>query len=540
MTEQANRGDSELDPRIRIRAALRCDGIGRLDCAEDMISGERLAVRWLPLDANGHAAVKACEKLPRHPTLPRILQTGHVGTSAFVALDFPDGEMLSARGEERLENDVLLQIAAQLSDALATVHAQGVVHGEMSRDSVLVVAGGKASLWDMPLVIANRLSDRRGENRLMQNLVKTAPYLAPERARGEGASMPADVYALGAILCVAGGAPLPTAPTTLGVVSQIARGEWSPRVPSTLPDRWRTTLERMVSHDPAARPTATEVAISFSVVPGQNALPTVPELPAVRLPPEIIAAADALMRQQVAAMRAPTREMPAAEVAQLSGESVPTPLGTPAVEAKPAEVEAVEEVVDATPEVVRIPTQELKALEAELAPPPLPAVTVPEPKRIELAPAPSVAMTDSVSVAADLAGDAVQMEARAPGIDKKVWLVLGACAAAVLVLGAVAVNMAMQPQQVVVEAPVAADVAPIPVVQAEPLDELSPLATFARKTQIKRAATKSADAVVASPVEAKPAVVPAVAAEPVKSNDFSFLESSEPQKNELKRPSVDE
>ena len=68
----------ELDPKIKIRAPLRCDGIGRLDCAEHIESGSRLAVRWLPLEANGDAAVKACEKLPVHPTLPRIHQTGAV------------------------------------------------------------------------------------------------------------------------------------------------------------------------------------------------------------------------------------------------------------------------------------------------------------------------------------------------------------------------------------------------------------------------------------------------------------------------------
>ena len=51
----------ELDPKIKIRAPLRCDGIGRLDCAEDTESGSRLAVRWLPLEANGDAAAKACE-----------------------------------------------------------------------------------------------------------------------------------------------------------------------------------------------------------------------------------------------------------------------------------------------------------------------------------------------------------------------------------------------------------------------------------------------------------------------------------------------
>ncbi|MEW6432636.1 MAG: protein kinase [Myxococcota bacterium] len=254
-------------------------------------------MRWLPLEANGEAAVKACAKLPEHPMLPRIRQTGHVGGSAFVAMDFPEGALLSTFAGERLEVDRVIRLGAQLSDALATVHAQGVVHGEMSTDSVLLVEPDCAYLWDMPLVIANRLTDRRGENRLMQNLVKTAPFLAPERARGEGASQASDVYALGAVLCIAAGAPMPQASTTLAVVHQVAQGEWSPRVPMVLPDPWRSTIARMVSRDPAQRPTAAEVAEVFAELPTPAALPTVPEFPVVKLPPELLAAADALLRR---------------------------------------------------------------------------------------------------------------------------------------------------------------------------------------------------------------------------------------------------
>ncbi|MBL8910863.1 MAG: protein kinase [Archangium sp.] len=382
---------TELDPRIRIRAALRCDGIGRLDCAEDTVSGERVAVRWLPLDANGDAAVKACEKLPAHPTLPRIRQTGQVGTSAFVALDFPDGELLSARGEERLENEQLLRLAAQLSDALSTVHAQNVVHGEMSRDSVLMVNDGRAYLWDMPLVIANRLSDRRGENRLMQNLVKSAAYLAPERARGEGASQAADVYSLGAILCVSGGAPLPSAATTLGVVHQVASGEWVPRVPSTLPEQWRAMLERMVSREASRRPTAADVALCFAKVPAQNMLPTVPEMPAVRLPPEILQAAEALMKSQVEAMRAPTREVPVQSaasvvsmpVAGLRLEVPPAAVEAKVEEAKPVEAKADESKPEETKsekleEAKPVEARSEQAEEVKAAPLPLAADPMPE------------------------------------------------------------------------------------------------------------------------------------------------------------------
>ncbi len=544
----------ELDPRIRIRAALRCDGIGRLDCAEDTVSGDRLAVRWLPLEANGDAAVKACEKLPAHHALPRILQTGQVGTSAFVALDFPDGEMLSARGEERLDHGLLLKLAAQLSDALATVHAQGVVHGEMSRDSVLMVEGGKASLWDMPLVIANRLSDRRGENRLMQNLPKTAPYLSPERARGEGASQAGDVYALGAILCVSAGAPLPTAPTTLGVVNLISSGQWVPRVPASLPERWALMLSRMVAVEASARPSSLEVALAFANVPGQNSMPTVPELQAVKLPPEIIAAADALMKQQLEAMRAPTREMPRVQVEVQLALAAPAtlPVATdpmPSLELEPAaplrvQANTLDEVSEPAPDVVRIPTLEIEAVRAEV----LAAMAVVEAKPVVST---SVVMNDSLSVSADLLAEgATTLSAdEVAAIDahnRKVWTVFGAVVGAAIALIGVVVMLATKaPEQAA--APVAAVVQPKVAAPDAPrvLEELFPLTRLKAKAAVKNLARPArTPSVETEPTPETPAVVetapvPVQAPEKSAAADFNFLENAEAPVSELKRPSTE-
>lgn len=587
----------ELDPRIRIRAALRCDGIGRLDCAEDTVSGDRLAVRWLPLEANGDAAVKACEKLPAHHALPRILQTGQVGTSAFVALDFPDGEMLAARGEERLDNELLLKIASQLSDALATVHAQGVVHGEMSRDSVLLSGGetpSKASLWDMPLVIANRLSDRRGENRLMQNLVKTAPYLSPERARGEGASQPGDVYALGAILCVSAGAPLPAAPTTLGVVNLVASGQWMPRVPASLPEKYVNMLSRMIAAEPSERPTAAEVAACFAQVPAQSSLPTVPELQAVRLPPEILAAADALMQQQLEAMRAPTREMSLAQVeaslaekasleaveqpkeatkeatkeeAKPEAAALPVavdplpqldlkpPGSTSSASAAPMQVQAntLDQVSEPGPDVVRIPTREIEAVRLEAAAVAAqPAAPVVEPVKAPVAA--SVAVNDSLAVAPDLLAQGVmtlsaeEVEAiRANNL--KVWMVFGGVMGAAVALIGVVVMLATRTPEVIV-APAAPRPAVVPAKAARKpveLEELTPLSKIAPKKAVSRPAAPAPAPVAAEPT-AEVAPAPAPVAQPVQEEkpaeksanaDFSFLESAEAPRSELKRPSTE-
>lgn len=546
MTASTRKPEGELDPRIRIRAPLRCDGIGRLDCAEDIESGGRLAVRWLPLEANGDAAVKACEKLPAHPTLPRIRQTGHVGGSAFVAMDFPEGQLLSTMvgGGERLDVDLVIRVAAQLSDALATVHEQQVVHGELSPDSVLLVPADRAYLWDMPLVIANRLTDRRGENRLMQNLVKTGPYLSPERARGDGASTEADVYSLGVVLCVAAGAPLPTASTTLGVVHQVAAGSWTPRVPSLLPDPWRGALARMLDVDPTKRPTARDIARIFAEMPQPAALPTVPEFPAVRLPPSLLAAADALMR------RAPEPVPSAPSVVTSDRPSNP--------ELPPMALEA--PVVD----VVRIPTTEIELIEPQLEPPPLPTAMPPpppvasSPSVITTPNAPAIALTESVSVSPELHRAGARTMTPDEEFPRRKRPVAAIVAAVVAMLGAIlflGFGTSSKPQ------PTEPPQKPIPVLN-EPVakaredEDLTPLPHLTKATS-SRTPTQPSPVRVAAPPRrpaargAAPAVHGNTPSQPVEAgepsapeakpaqetthrDEFDFLEGAEAPKSALK------
>ncbi len=473
---------------FRVRAPLRCDGIGRLDCAEDP-AGARLAVRWLPLDANGEQAMKACERLPAHPTLPKIRQTGTQDGKAFVALDFPEGQLLSARLGERLALHEVIQFARQLADALACVHEQNVVHGELGGESVLL-AEGKAYLWDMPLVIANRLTDRRGESRLMHNLGRMGPYLAPERARGGGASKESDVYSLGAILCVAAGAPLPSQTSTLGVVHQVATGLWAPKVPLFVPEPWCGMLERMLQADPSLRPTAKEAATAFSHEPTVG-LPTVPELQALQLPAEVLAAAEAQAKQQ-------NEQLAQAEIPEVS-ES----------------------------QVVKLPTLEIGK--------------------------PTVQLTDTISVHADLALKATvqtgtpgavkssaEKPAKATGPAKLPYVLIGGLGFGIITLLSAAVVLATSAPPVAtptVSAPVEAPAPQTPAVTLEapaPVeppsaveDEVAPLPAPVKKApraagpNVPSApAQKSADA---ASVEAPAPVQETVKPQPTAASDFNFL-----------------
>lgn len=270
---------SELDPRIKIRAPLRCDGVGSLDCAEDIESGMRMAVRWLPLDANGAAAARAVEALPSHPTLPKIRGTGRVGSAAFVAMDFPDGRLLSTMTEEPFTPAQIAKLGTETADALATMHAQDVVHGALSADSILL-HGTRAVLWDMPLVLANRLTDRRGEERMLSQLPRIAAYLAPERARGVPAFASGDIFALGAIMAQLLGANQPAGQNTLALLHRIGTGAWRPVVPASAPADLRGLVSRMLQLEPRLRPTARQVADALRTAYTPAAV-TAKEFPAV-------------------------------------------------------------------------------------------------------------------------------------------------------------------------------------------------------------------------------------------------------------------
>jgi serine/threonine protein kinase len=279
--------------RYKICSPLRCDGVGSLDCAEDE-AGMRMAIRWLPLEANGDAAVKTVEKLPAHPMLPKIRGIGQVGTAAFVAMEFPEGKLLSTVLGQPMEAAAVRRLGAEMLDALAAVHAEGSFHGELSADSILLLPDGRAVLWDMPLVIANRLTDRRGEERFMRQLMHMAPFLSPERARGYPATAASDLFSLGAVLCIAAGTLLPDEGSALTILHRIATGQWTLEVPASLPADLRSLLARMLSPQPSARPSAKDAArlLSGPMAARRSAhgAVTEPEMPAVSVPASAVVA----------------------------------------------------------------------------------------------------------------------------------------------------------------------------------------------------------------------------------------------------------
>lgn len=160
-------------------------------------------------------------------------------------------DTLDLHCDERSVRDVL----AQLCDALAAIHAAGLVHRDVKPSNVRVTPEGRVVLLDFGLVT-------EGAHVEEGHVVGTPLYMAPEQAQAGVVGPAADMYAVGVMLfeALTGAPPFTGNPLHLLVRKQQldapAPRELVPQVPEDLDE----LCVQLLARDPAARPDAQEVA----------------------------------------------------------------------------------------------------------------------------------------------------------------------------------------------------------------------------------------------------------------------------------------
>src|SRR5258706_16413977 len=88
-----------LEGKFDIKGPLRCEGVGGMLLAHERErSGvtRSIAVRWFPPEAQGAQALALLRTLPEHAALAKVVGLGEELVCDWVAIDFPDGKMLSS------------------------------------------------------------------------------------------------------------------------------------------------------------------------------------------------------------------------------------------------------------------------------------------------------------------------------------------------------------------------------------------------------------------------------------------------------------
>jgi serine/threonine protein kinase len=187
--------------------------LGDVYRARDTIHGRTVALKRVPAavtdDPERRAALDdaaAAAARVSHPAVAVLYELGVDGGETFLAHEFVPGQTLAAMLSGRpLHPRRATEIAIEIADGLAAIHAAGLVHGDLRPDNVIVTPKGHAKLLDAGFAAftaggALRTSAGQRLGALPAAAVPTLRYLAPEEALGEGGDARSDLFALGAIL----------------------------------------------------------------------------------------------------------------------------------------------------------------------------------------------------------------------------------------------------------------------------------------------------------------------------------------------------
>ncbi|WP_338677040.1 protein kinase [Streptomyces sp. SCSIO 30461] len=155
-------------------------------------------------------------------------------------------------------------LTAQIADALAASHDDGVVHRDLKPANVLLAErAGEMHPMLTDFGIA-RLADSPGLTRTHE-FVGTPAYVAPESAEGRPQTSAVDIYGAGILLYeLVTGRPPFAGGTALEVLHRHLSEE--PRRPSTVPGPLWTVIERCLRKEPGERPSAENLARGLRTV----------------------------------------------------------------------------------------------------------------------------------------------------------------------------------------------------------------------------------------------------------------------------------
>jgi serine/threonine protein kinase len=239
---------------------------GEVYAARDRDLGRTVALKFLAPnpsgDTSGFIQEARTASALNHPNILTIYEFLHTGDRLAIVMELVEGASLrSICGRPAPLQDVA-RIGNQIAQALSAAHKAGIVHRDVKPENIIVRPDGYVKLVDFGL--ARNLQDA-----VDLGVAGTLRYMSPEQVRGEPAGPAADIFSLGLVLyeLSTGVHPFPKENPLAAADSIAERTAVAPsRCLASLPRQWDELVVAMLSHDPASRPAAEQVARSVEAV----------------------------------------------------------------------------------------------------------------------------------------------------------------------------------------------------------------------------------------------------------------------------------
>ncbi|MCY0910378.1 protein kinase domain-containing protein [Massilia antarctica] len=135
----------------------------------------------------------------RHPCFVRIFSIEGDSAQQSIVMEFVDGCTLREAGKSGpMSEESVLDIVAQVADAMREAHAARLIHGDIKPANLMLEASGKVRIMDFGL--ARKIDPQATESVVFDQTEGTIAYLAPELMMGSTLSAQSDVYSLGVVM----------------------------------------------------------------------------------------------------------------------------------------------------------------------------------------------------------------------------------------------------------------------------------------------------------------------------------------------------
>src|SRR5215213_2584419 len=243
-------------------------GMGVVYRAQDTKLGRQVALKVLPMgNTSSDESIERFRREARtasslnHPNICTIYGFDEHEGQLYLAMELLDGEPLDRRLSGRpLDLRIMLDIAAQVADALDAAHAEGILHRDVKPANIFITRRGPVKVLDFGLAKlapeyrrSGRHLDARGETSPPEHFtsvagttVGTIAYMSPEQARGDDIDPRTDLFSFGVVLYeMATGRQSFPGHTTAVVFDGILNRD--PVPPSTINGMLPAELDRIVS-----------------------------------------------------------------------------------------------------------------------------------------------------------------------------------------------------------------------------------------------------------------------------------------------------
>src|SRR6201993_3621894 len=274
MTDRESRVGQTLS-QYNITRKIATGGMGVVYEAEDSRLGRRVALKFLPeqmaqntqLSERFQREARAASAL-NHPNICTIHAIENVDGQNFLVMELLEGQTLAHMlGRVAFTMDKVLPIATQISDALESAHAKGIVHRDIKPANIFLTDRGQVKILDFGLVKieADDLHTNEQNSTKIEPQHKltspgaamgTASYMSPEQARGQLVDARTDLFSLGSVLYQMAGGVLPFAGDTSAVIfDAILNREPEPvdKVNPALPAEFGRIISKLLEKDRTLR-----------------------------------------------------------------------------------------------------------------------------------------------------------------------------------------------------------------------------------------------------------------------------------------------